>query len=63
MLEKVKNLKTGNFLGQVDVDGGVNAETIGAVVEAGADAAVVGSDLWKAGKPEEEYRKLIEVIK
>ncbi|PID70183.1 ribulose-phosphate 3-epimerase [bacterium DOLZORAL124_38_8] len=46
-LDKIKLLRSRGFKGEIEVDGGVNTETIRAVEAAGADIAVVGSFLMK----------------
>jgi ribulose-phosphate 3-epimerase len=46
VLEKIKEVKALNPAWRVQVDGGMNPETIKLVKAAGADAVVVGSYLW-----------------
>ncbi len=48
----------------LQVDGGVNAETIDAVLEAGADTIVAGSAVFgKGGGTVEEYKKNIDALR
>ena len=58
MLEKVRDLKGDLPSLWVAVDGGVNAQTIGAVRDAGADAAGVGSAISGAADPAAAFRTL-----
>ncbi len=44
----------------IQVDGGVNLETIGTVVDAGANMVVAGSAAYSGGDPEANVRALIE---
>jgi ribulose-phosphate 3-epimerase len=44
---------------RIEVDGGVAAETIASVVEAGADLLVAGSAVFDSGHPEREARMLL----
>jgi ribulose-phosphate 3-epimerase len=50
-LEKIKNIR--RMIGarpiHLEVDGGINVETVGPVVEAGANVIVAGSDVFKGG--------------
>jgi ribulose-phosphate 3-epimerase len=46
---------------RIEVDGGVARETIGPVVEAGADLLVAGSAVFDSGHPEEEARRLLDL--
>jgi ribulose-phosphate 3-epimerase len=48
-----------NFM--IEVDGGVAHETIGSVVEAGADLLVAGSAVFDSGHPEKEARTLLKM--
>ena len=50
-LEKIRRIRAmiGNRPIELEVDGGVNAETIGSVVAAGADVVVAGSAVFKGG--------------
>ena len=46
-LLKVEDLRVRGFKGEIEIDGGVNADNIKDVAEAGVDVAVVGSFLMK----------------
>jgi ribulose-phosphate 3-epimerase len=48
-----------NLQFRIEVDGGVAAETIASVVEAGAELLVAGSAVFGEGHPEEDGRKLL----
>lgn len=62
-VEKVRELKKyieqNNLDTYIEVDGGVNKETVDLVKEAGADIAVAGSSIISA----ENFKKAIEVLK
>ena len=47
---------------RVQVDGGINAETIGPARDAGADLLVAGSAVFWAGDPGAAYRRLTELV-
>ncbi len=44
---------------RIEVDGGVSTETVGAVVEAGADMLVAGSAIFQPGRTEENVRAFL----
>ena len=46
---------------RIEVDGGVAHDTIGSVVEAGADLLVAGSAVFDSGHPEKEARLLLKM--
>jgi ribulose-phosphate 3-epimerase len=46
---------------RIEVDGGVAHDTIGSVVEAGADLLVAGSAVFDSGHPEKEARMLLKM--
>jgi ribulose-phosphate 3-epimerase len=46
---------------RIEVDGGVAHDTIGSVVEAGADLLVAGSAVFDSGHPEKEARTLLKM--
>jgi ribulose-phosphate 3-epimerase len=48
---------------RIEVDGGVAHETIGQVVEAGADLLVAGSAVFDSGHPENEARMLLQLAR
>lgn len=64
MVEKVRILKQmiGDRPIDLQVDGGITAETAPAVVTAGANSLVAGSAVFKGGKPE-NYRQNISAIR
>jgi ribulose-phosphate 3-epimerase len=45
---------------RIEVDGGVAHDTIGQVVEAGAELLVAGSAVFGAGRPEQDARELLQ---
>ncbi len=63
-LDKIRRLKElRQELGlryRIEVDGGVAHDTIGQVVEAGADLLVAGSAVFGAGRPEQDARELLQ---
>ena len=61
-LDKVKQLKESGFLGDIEVDGGVEESNIKLVARSGADVAVVGHAIVKAENPESSYTQLIKLI-
>ena len=65
-LEKVRTLRAHideNKLDVlVDIDGGVNLETIKLAAEAGVDIAVVGSAIYKSGDPEATIAELRRIL-
>jgi ribulose-phosphate 3-epimerase len=64
-LEKVQTLRKfvdDNFLTlDIEVDGGINSQTIGSAVRAGANVIVAGSDIFKARVPQAQIKKLREL--
>jgi ribulose-phosphate 3-epimerase len=48
VLAKTRRLREGGYAGHVEMDGGLNAETIPPCASAGADALVSGSALFAA---------------
>lgn len=61
-LSKIKEIQELGFLGEIEVDGGINLETIDEVISAGAQRLVVGSALTKAKNPRDALNKLTERI-
>jgi ribulose-phosphate 3-epimerase len=63
-LKKIRRLKElRQELGlsyRIEVDGGVAHDTIGLVVEAGAELLVAGSAVFGAGRPEQDARELLQ---
>jgi ribulose-phosphate 3-epimerase len=62
MLDKVRTLRThartGHLELRIEVDGGINADTIEAAAEAGADAFVAGTAVFGASDPAAAVRAL-----
>lgn len=59
MMQKVKDLKANpKFKGVVSVDGGINAETCGVAIEAGADIMVAGTAVFGKEDRAEAIRTL-----
>ena len=48
---------------RVQVDGGINADTIGVAREAGADLFVAGSAIFWRDDPATAYRELTELVR
>jgi ribulose-phosphate 3-epimerase len=46
VLDKVRRLRADGFPGDVEIDGGINAETAALAIEAGADVLVAGSAVF-----------------
>lgn len=63
-VEKIRRIRTlvGNRPIDIEVDGGISAETAGAVVKAGANVLVAGSAVFKGGG-EAIYRENITAIR
>ncbi len=63
--ERVKQLK--NYITQhnldilIEVDGGVNTENAGKLIESGVDALVVGSFIFRSDKPRETIKNLKDI--
>jgi ribulose-phosphate 3-epimerase len=55
VLDKVRRLREQWSSGTIAVDGGINQETIRAVVNAGADRLVVGSSIWRTTDPRKTF--------
>jgi ribulose-phosphate 3-epimerase len=66
VLDKVRAVRrmvdTGHLTLLVEIDGGINAETIGAAAEAGVDCFVAGSAVYGADRPEAAVRALREQV-
>jgi ribulose-phosphate 3-epimerase len=45
---------------RIEIDGGIDADNIGKIAEAGAEIVVAGSAVFGSGKPAEAVRELIE---
>jgi len=61
-IDRVRQFRSSYPMVIIEVDGGLNAETIGAVAQAGADYLVVGSAIVKADDPAEAYRRLSQQL-
>lgn len=61
-LDKVKKLREAGFLGEIEVDGGIDENNIKLVLEAGADVAVVGHAIVKAEDPGSQFGKLVQLV-
>lgn len=62
LLEKVKELKNRNPYLPIEVDGGINEETIIKAKEAGATRFVSTSHLFSSENIEEDYKKLTSLV-
>jgi ribulose-phosphate 3-epimerase len=62
LLDKVRTVRrhvdAGHLQVRIEVDGGINADTIEAAAEAGADAFVAGTAVYGADDPAEAVRRL-----
>lgn len=63
VLEKIKALRGISDKVKIEVDGGVNLETVGEIARAGADLLVVGSALFESADIRETYRLLEKKIR
>ncbi len=61
-LEKVKELRDGGFLGGIEIDGGIDPNTIKKAIEVNPDAIVVGGYFKKAENPQEVYEQLVTML-
>lgn len=57
-INKIRQLRALSDKIEIEVDGGVNSETIAKIVEAGANIIVVGSAVFSAGDPKTNYQNL-----
>ncbi len=66
-LDKVRRLKRmlqeRGLHAQIEVDGGVDAQNIRSLQDAGADVLVAGSAVFGQGDPEAGVRRLIEACR
>ena len=58
--EARRRVESGHLTLAIEVDGGVNADTIEAAAEAGADVFVAGSAVYAAADPDHAVRELRE---
>lgn len=61
VLDKIEFLRERRPGAKIEVDGGINLETVKLVKEAGADYIVSASYIFEADDPKEAYRRLIEI--
>src|SRR5689334_14835182 len=61
VLSKTRALREQRFYGRVEMDGGINAETIARCAEAGCDAFVMGSALFGARDMQSELARCREL--
>lgn len=61
-LDRLRQLRTLYPDTRLEVDGGINHQTIQAAVAAGAQDLVVGSDIWHGSSPEDVYRELQQIV-
>lgn len=63
-IEKLKRLRQmiddRDLKTRIEIDGGIDAENIGTIVESGAEIIVAGSAVFGEGQPEAAVKKLIE---
>jgi len=58
VLGKIKKFKTSHPETLVGIDGGIKRENIKSIAASGVDEIVVGSEIWGAENPKDEYIKL-----
>jgi ribulose-phosphate 3-epimerase len=58
--EARRRVESGHLTLAIEVDGGINADTIAAAAEAGADVFVAGSAVYAAADPDKAVQKLRE---
>ncbi len=63
MIEKVAQLRTMGYTGEIEVDGGVNLENGKLLAEAGADILVMGTKFFKSENPAELVRQIHQLGK
>lgn len=61
VIEKIKLLRQ-KYLNTIEIDGGINAETLSLAKIAGADSFCVNSYLFSNPNPEEQFRKLESML-
>jgi ribulose-phosphate 3-epimerase len=61
-LEKVRNLRTMKPGLQIEIDGGINLETLPLAKKAGVNIFVIGSAIFSAGNVEEETRRFFSIL-
>ncbi len=63
VLDKIHALREAHPMINIEVDGGVNEETIPEIVRAGANILCVGSAVFAVGDPKENILKLKELAR
>ncbi|MCR5207182.1 MAG: ribulose-phosphate 3-epimerase [Eubacterium sp.] len=58
VMPKIEKLRELGYKGEIEVDGGVNAETIRIAAKAGADVFVAGSAVFRSESPKDTIRLL-----
>lgn len=61
-LDKVKAIRQKSASIQIEVDGGVNDQTIALAKDSGAERFVANSFLFNSDHPEEQYKKLLRIL-
>ncbi|HST64169.1 MAG TPA: ribulose-phosphate 3-epimerase [Mycobacteriales bacterium] len=61
--EARRRVESGHLTLAIEVDGGINADTIAAAAEAGADVFVAGSAVYAADEPDRAVQKLRELAR
>lgn len=61
VLSKIKNFHTAHLDMPIEVDGGVNAQTLPLLVQSGATRFAVGSAIWSAPDPVQVYKQLLHL--
>lgn len=62
VIDKIKSLRAAYPSLVIEVDGGVNAQTLPLLLRAGATRFAVGSAIWSSPNPIEAYQKLLKII-
>ncbi len=62
VLDKIRTLRNRFPRLNIEVDGGINKETIVKAFEAGANYFAVGSDILDTDDPEAEYKALVDLV-
>ena len=62
-LAKVKELRDGNFPGEIQVDGAITVDTIQDIVVSKPDTLIVGSYIVNSADPKESYETLWKFLK
>lgn len=63
VLKKVQDLRDVGFSGTIQLDGGINEETILEAAASGADELVVGSAIFESADPAKSYQELLSASK